>query len=180
MSSWWPFSKIYNRTCADGSVKTVYKNIDDAFPLFIPGWQGNLSSTVKGAEQLSGSATAEYATKIQGLLYTLDELNQGLMMTFRGAYVVYQNDPCAHAAFFEREVEKLLDEQRRLRALKMQIEGLIALAGNSAQQNNEFLKIFSEIVHRMGNYSFPKLSSSEIDDARQITQNILGGEDDVR
>lgn len=174
MNSWWPFSKTYNRRCSDGTVKTVYKNIDDAFPLHIPGWQGNLSATVKGLEQIEGSVKADFTSKIHGLLYTLDELNQGLMMTFRGAYVVYQNDPCSHAEFFEREVAKLLDEQHRLRTLKMQIEALITLASKSTQESEKFLNIFSEIVQKLGNYSAPKVASSEINDARNIVKSIVG------
>ena len=89
----WPLSKTYKVKSPDGHVKTVYRNVDDAFPLFIPGWKANINAAGKFLERLSGEIRAEYSTAIHGMLFALDELNQGLMMTFRAAYIVYQNDP---------------------------------------------------------------------------------------
>src|SRR5947208_17126263 len=104
----WPFFKTRKHYCPDGSVKLVYRNVDDAFPFYVPGWEGKLDAKLKGAP---ARLRAEYATKIQGLLYGLDELNQGVMFDFRAAYVTYMNDPCQHAGFFERQVEKIIHEQ---------------------------------------------------------------------
>jgi hypothetical protein len=76
-------SWTYEHQCPDGTVRIVYKNVDDAFPLFIPGWNGNVESnleTIKGAQI---NIKAEYAAKIQGVLYSLDELNQSLMISIR-------------------------------------------------------------------------------------------------
>ncbi|HSG38916.1 MAG TPA: hypothetical protein VLE27_04695, partial [Thermoanaerobaculia bacterium] len=83
----WPFAKTYRVRCPDGTVKTLHRNVDDAFPLFIPGWQGNVDAELKALEAIPARLRAKYETKIQGLLYRLDELNQSLMMNFRGAYV---------------------------------------------------------------------------------------------
>jgi hypothetical protein len=124
----WPFSKTYQHKCPDGSVKVVYKNIDDAFPLFLPGWQAAVSSEVTVPNVGAGSVRAEYADKIQGLLYGLDELNQSLMMKFRGVYVAYQSDPCANGGNFQRQIEGLLDGQHKLTVVKTQIQALIRLA----------------------------------------------------
>src|SRR5258705_9559056 len=42
-------------------------------------------------------------TKIQGLLFSLDELNQSLMMNFRGAYLAFATDPCGNARYAPRK-----------------------------------------------------------------------------
>ena len=174
----WPFSKTYQVKCKDGSVKTVYKKVDDAFPLFIPAWKGDLSAAGKILDKVNAEVKAEYAAAIHGLFYALDELNQGLMMTFRAAYVVYQNDPCQHGLFFEREVAKLLDEQRRLRALKVQLDGLIQLAKLKPEHPEEFTKVLMEVLDRMGTLLFPQATSIKIAEARRLAKGMTGGCED--
>lgn len=124
MSKWNPFTKSYERKCLDGSIKTIYKKAEDAFPLLINGYDAKMSSKIKtelidGAE-LSGSLKKNVDT----LLYGLDDINNGLMMSFRAAYVGFQSDPCANNVFFLEQITQINEEQRRLRALKMQIRGI--------------------------------------------------------
>ncbi len=171
----WPFSKIYQVRCRDGSVKTVYKKVDDAFPLCIQGWNADLSAAAKILDKVNAEVKAEYATAIHGLLYALDELNQGLMMTFRAAYVVYQNDPCQHGLFFEREVAKLLDEQRRLRALKVQVDGLIQMAKLKPEHSEDFLRVLVHVLDRMGTLLVPQATSIKIAEARRLAKRMTGG-----
>jgi hypothetical protein len=114
----------------------------------------------------------EYVTAIHGLLFSLDELNQGLMMTFRAAYIVYQNDPCSHSDFFEREIAKLLDEQRQLRALKVQIDGLIELARLQPQNTGEFANVLSNVVDRMGSLMLPQVTADRVEEAKRIAREM--------
>ena len=100
----WPYSKTYKHKCPDETIKIVYKNIDDAFPLFIPGWEGKVKNNVKAIESISVSMDADYATKIQGLLYDLNEFNQSLVMNFRTIYAYFQSDPCSNNNFFQRQI----------------------------------------------------------------------------
>ena len=115
----WPFSPTYRHKCPDGTIKTVYKNVDRAFPLYIPGWQGNVAADVKAQEIGTGELKAEYASKIQGLLFGLDELNQSQMMHFRGAYVAYSADPCGNSDLLKRQVETILREQTRFQMIRV-------------------------------------------------------------
>ena len=62
----------------------IYRNIDDAFPLYIPGWEGKASSSIEGIESVKANLNADYTTKIQGLIFSLDEFNNGIMIDFRG------------------------------------------------------------------------------------------------
>lgn len=168
----WPFWRTYKVRCSNGHTKTVYRNVDDAFPLFIPGWKANLSAAGKALDKVTAELKGEYATAIHGLLFALDDLNQGLMMTFRGAYVVYQNDPCRHGDFFEREVAKLLDEQRRLRALKVQIDGLIEIARLQPQNSDEFAKLLANTVDRMSVLMLPEATAQQIEEAKRIAREM--------
>ncbi len=170
-----PFSKTYKVRCPDGSVKTVYKNVDDAFPLHVPGWKANLSATGKFIDKVDANVKAEYSTAIHGLLFALDEFNKGLMITFRGAYVVYQNDPYKYADFFEREVAKILEDQRHLRILKIQIDGLIELAKLQSNQSEDFAKALAKVVDSMGSLMMPQITSERIQQAKEIVKQISEG-----
>lgn len=146
----WPFSKTYKHRCPDGSVKTVYRNVDHAFPLFIPGWQANMGAAIKAQELGTGEIKGEYASKIQGLLFSLDELNQSLMMNFRGAYVAFATDPCVNGALLNRQVETILREQHRLQLVRVQIRALIALAGSQRNSHEKVMDAFQRIVDQVG------------------------------
>lgn len=169
-----PFRQSYDVKCPDGSTKTVYKDVNVAFPLFINGWKGNFSSEVKAKELGDAAVKAEYATKIDGLLYALDELNQGLMMTFRAVYITYSTDPCGNALFFQREVSKLLDEQRRLRALKLQIDSLITMVKTQPNNLEKLTHIFSDLVHRIGIYPSQEVTIAEMRKAEQDAKALSG------
>lgn len=172
--SWLPFSrKTFKVKCKDGTVKTVYRHVNDAFPLHIPGWQANLFAAGKMLETGGADLKAEYATSMHGLLVSLDDFNKGLMMTFRAAYVVYQNDPCEHGSFFEREVTKLLEEQRRLRTLKVQIDGLVQIAKLHPENSKEFSIAMANVVDRMGYMLMPQITLERISEARSLAKKIM-------
>jgi hypothetical protein len=56
----WPFSKTYRVKCPDGSVKSVYRHVDDAFPLYIQGWQGDFNAEIKAMEAGGGRTKPTY------------------------------------------------------------------------------------------------------------------------
>jgi hypothetical protein len=168
------FGKTYRVKCPDGSHKWVHRNVDDAFPLYIKGYQGDVNAELTGLSEVSASAGATYATKIQGLLFGLDELNQGLMIHFRGVYLVYMSDPCGNAPFLQREVQKLLGEQQRLVRLRIQIRALIELARNHPEDTNSIVDHFQKIAGSMGGPALAEASRAEITEARKIAGEWAG------
>ena len=173
----WPFSKRYHIHCPDGTIKTVYKNVDNAFPLFIPGWKGDIGADIKGLEQASANVRATYEGKIQGLLFSLDDRNQSLMMTFRGIYMVYTSDPCSGSGFFERQVAKLLEEQHRLFVLRTEIQALIELAKNHPERGDLILSLFHSVVERLGGKSISEAAALEIAESRAIAKEWIEREE---
>ena len=45
--------------------KTVYRNVNDAFPLYIPGWQASAAAGVKAQELGTADLKAEYGSKVE-------------------------------------------------------------------------------------------------------------------
>jgi len=175
----WPFGKSYHVKCPDGSIKTVYRKVDSAFPLFIPGWKGDVSAELKAFEQLPAQAKATYESKVQGLLYTLDERNQSLMIEFRSIYVAFHSDPCGMADFFRRELEKLLDEQRHMSLLRAKIQGLIEVLKARPDPDAYLWSLFGDIVQGLGGKAMPEPALAEIRESRGLILHwIQKGEHD--
>lgn len=150
MASWNPLSKSYSVTCCDGSVKTVYKKIEDAFPLAIYGAETSISANLKAEMFENANLDAKMKSSVDGLLFGLDDINNGLMMSFRSAYIGFQTDPCTNNQFLIDQIEKINEEQRRLRALKMQIRGYVELVNSNPGDTVKLAEQYSELVNRIG------------------------------
>lgn len=174
--NWWPFAKTRFVRCPDGSIKTVYKTFDDAFPLYIPGWQGEVAaqSEIQG---MPAQMNAKYATQIHGLLVGLDELNRGVMFDFRIAYMAYVNDPCAHSGFFQREVEKMLDAQRLMRERRVKLQALVQLAQTYPNDSEAVFQGISRLFHELGRLDAPSAARAEIAETREDARRWIGGPD---
>lgn len=97
-----------------------------------------------GLARLNG----KYAQKIGGLLYSISDQNESLMLTFRSAYAGYQS-PCCNNAFLLRHLEKAMEGLQRLMELKMQIAGLISLAEQYPNNPEKVLPIYFKLVARI-------------------------------
>lgn len=178
MSFPWPWTKTRDMRCPDGTTRTIYKNIDDACPLFIPGFKADISGDIKGAAEFSGKVGAKYETDVKGLLFSLNEQNQSLMMSFRTVYLTFSSNPCGNDAFFKREIEKLLDEQRKISTLKIKIAALIQLALSAPDDSNRMNLIYSEIASLLGGSAVAQAASLEIVESREVAVQMLTGEHD--
>jgi len=171
--------KTYRVKCPDGTIRDVYKNVDDAFPLFIQGFQADVTAELKAIDGLSAKAKAAYATKLQGLLYGLDEHNHSLMMNFRAVYVVFQSDPCGSIEFLRRSIEKLCEDQKRLSDLRTKVRALIELAKNQKAESGEVFALFRVVVDGFSGPIVGEAAALEIAESRAIAKIwIEGGEDE--
>jgi len=170
----WRWGKTYTVRCPDGSRKTVYRNIDDAFPLFIPGLQRDLSASfggsakVAGVDKLKAEIKNEYVTKVQGLLFAIDELTQSLIVNFRSVYLTYASDPCNMAGFLQRQVEKVIAEQQRLTKHRLNVRVFIELAKNQPEKTLHILTMYKEIAGELGSAPALEATKMEIMEARQL------------
>jgi len=179
----WPFGKTYSVRCPDGSVKEVYRTIDDACPLYIQGIQRESSAkggaAVKSAGvNLHGEAKKKYGSKIEALIFGIDELTQTVMINFRSVYLVFSADPCNNNSFLLRQVEMLVAEQQRVASLRIQASTLIALV--QAQPGNAvaILKQFKQLAVGIGGDLALEVvkeeAKEEIAEARQLADRWSG------
>ncbi len=171
----WPWSKTYKHTCQDGSVKTIYKTVDYAFPLFIPGWEARIEGGTNAFGEVEARLEAQYASKIQGLLINLDKANRNLVLSFRVVYVVYQGDPCSHSDFLTRHVSKILEEENKLNRLQIQIQGLMDLAERHLEDAGAFWTLYRDVLMQLGGPSIQEEVSRELADSSANAMSWTGG-----
>ena len=174
MSRWNPFAKSYEKKCPDGTTKTVYKKVEDAFPLSINGYEAKISSKLKLELLEDVDLSGNLKTKVDGLLYGLDDINNGLMMQFRSAYVGYQTDPCANNEYLLIEIKKINEEQRRLRALKMQIRGFVEMLKSKPAESSEIAVLYGNLVNKIGSESMGTSGITEaITSSKQAAKELM-------
>jgi hypothetical protein len=181
MFSW---LKTKNHKCPDGTTKTVYRNVDDAFPFFLPGIKTKVGGDVNVPATVSVGVKAEYEEKALGLLVKLDDWNNSLMMSFRAAYVVYQGDPCSSYGYLQREVSGIMRKHELIQRIRLQIDGLLTLVKNSGGKNltqvlkSEFFVMYRGILEQMGSPVAREAAIAEIHDATQHAQKWIGEAND--
>lgn len=175
MAMRWPWAKTYEVKCPDGTVRIVHRRIEDACPLFIPGWKADVGAEFKGIDSLTATARAKYETHIHGLLFALNEQNESLMLSFRTVYVAYLSNPCKNDGFFRRELEKLLDEQRKISQFKVKISALIQLINSSPGSSAELAAIFRDMAGYSGQAIAAPVASTEIAETRLVARELMGG-----
>ena len=121
-------------------------------------------------EVLTGELQAQYASRVQGLLFGLDELNQSLMLSFRSIYMVYESDPCSNGGFFQRGMERLVAEQQRISLLRIQVRALIELAKNHPGETQRILAVFREVAGSIGGHPAVEAAVMEIQEERKLAQ----------
>jgi hypothetical protein len=143
---WNPFSKTYDVKCCDGTTKTVHKDIKNAFPLALTGFDAKASvglttESIKKAE-LSGSVQ----TKVEGLLFQLDEFNNSLVIKFRAAYEGYKSDPCSNNQFLLNQITTISERQEFFGLLKMQCRGFIELAKANPEDSKLITEKYNQVI----------------------------------
>lgn len=153
--------------------------MDDALPLHLPGFRASADASVAGVLG-SPAIRAEYETKIQGLLYSLSEKNNSLMMTFRSAYLVYQADPCRYGDYLADRVRELIADQQRLTNCGLLVRGLIDLAASHPDRPDLWMNAFLTVVAKMGGAG-PEIeavaAAAAIDANRQAARDWIAGDE---
>ncbi|WP_294324706.1 hypothetical protein [uncultured Chryseobacterium sp.] len=172
----WFFSKTYKHKCPDGTVRIIHKNIDHAFPLSLKENNKSFSGDLDVENIGNGKLKAEYQNKIKGLLFSINEQNQSLMINFRFAYAAFQADPCGNNSFITRQSELFSLGQQRLMELKTQITGLITLAESYPNNPEKVLPMYRNIIDKMSNSSSNTATVQAIVENREAANKWIKGQ----
>jgi len=111
----WPWSKTRRVNCKDGTCRDIYKNPDEAFPLFTRDLSTNITAQVEMLKELSIEVSADIQRLIAGFFYHIDEINRSLQLLFRTVYIMYGTNPCFLDEWMANQVEKIIAEEIKMR-----------------------------------------------------------------
>ncbi|BCG69727.1 hypothetical protein MesoLj113a_08850 [Mesorhizobium sp. 113-1-2] len=165
----------YKVKCPDGTTKIVHRDIDQAFPLSIKGWEGSVTAKLKAQGNVDGDISGAYKTKIESLLIAFDEYNSNIMLDFRAAYVVFQADPCSNGEYLPRSVERISSARAKQIDLTTKINALIEIAksGDSSKNHKQFMDIFGDVVGRLIPQATAPLAVEEIREATDTAKDFI-------
>lgn len=169
----WPFSKTRTVKYPGGVRKTVFKDIKHVFPLAVENQEKAITAGIEALDKAKATIDQRYAITIHDLLYSLSDLNQSLMLNFRGAYAVYLSDPLKYDDYLARRVERLGDEQHKLTSLKMKIDLLLTLAQTHAPEEN-FYKVVQSILDQLDGKAIAAGASQAIDESKELADSWIG------
>lgn len=160
--------------CHDGRTQWIFRNPEDAFPLQLTGFKAGIKADLKALQEVAATLSGEYVQQLQGLLYSLDNQNQSLMMSFRTYYIVYAANPSqtTHERL-EARCDALIQRQQALTDARIHLQSLIQLAQSG--RDAEYSELFRAIVDRVGGRSFAGAVAArlEIRESREIADDWI-------
>jgi len=130
--------------CSDGTVIEVYRNPDDAVPIYVNAIQTEAHASAKFAETVSASAGGKYKEQVTGISKLVADETANMLMRFRIIYQHYSESPCARQDYFQRNIDELLRENTRFNLAKLQLETLVQLTKKGSSQAEVFA-VFREV-----------------------------------
>ena len=167
-----PWTKKYKIKCPDGTTKMVYKNVDDALPVYVKGYEKEFKANAKGLEEIEGEIANSSKSKIDGMLYSLDYFNNSLQMEFRAIYLVYETDPCSNGELFSQKIYELIEKYSALNSLKLKIYGLVEAIKSGHINDTNFSENYLRLVSDNKDYLPVQASQVAIQEASKAFKQL--------
>jgi len=172
---WLPGAKNYTIKCPDGTTRTIYKDINEAFPLAIRDSNSKFDSDIKAENLAAAKVSVDYQSKVSNLLYRLSDENESLMLNFRTTYLAFIANPCDHGSFLMRQIETTIQKQAQLQELRMQINGLTILAQLCGNDPTTVMPIYIKIIGKISGFDDATIAQIEIQGNTQNAHNWIDG-----
>ena len=122
-----PFSKYYFEPCPDGIKRKVYKNIDDAFPIYCKNISSNYKAIFDVINEVKANLNVDNKSHIHDLLSKLDKINSDMQSQFRDAYADYKNDPYGKSDHLSSEIQKITEREINDRQFQIFLDKIILI-----------------------------------------------------
>lgn len=142
-----PLFRSYFVRCPSGAFKRVFWSAERAFPSSVPGFDAKLSSNIDTDVLTNTKFGAKYKKKADALLFSLDELNGDLQLLFRGAYVLYQTDPCEHGEELRAQIRDITARHQQLRAASVGIRSYVEMMKDPDADVSIVTQKYIELAH---------------------------------
>jgi hypothetical protein len=111
----WPLSKIRKEKCKDGTYRNVFKNPQDAFPLYIDDLKVQVHNEIELLKQFKMDTDVVVQRLASGLLFQIDSVNISMQAHFRAIYLGYSTNPCANDKWFTKGIDRIIKQETKMR-----------------------------------------------------------------
>jgi len=123
----WPWSRQRGVLCPDGSTHFVFKNVDHVFPYYFPQAKLSAAAALDGLKKVKGKVEVKYESRIEDILFRIDQKNGSVQYHLRAAYVVYSAAPCKKLDYLQAAIDATRQGEQELRGADMAIRALVTL-----------------------------------------------------
>jgi hypothetical protein len=157
------FFKSRTHKCTDGRAITVFRNPNDAVPLYVKPVTSQAKASFDTAATAKADVEAQYTQSVTGIASLVTVATENFLAKFRTIYQYYSEEPCSRDAYFRDKLDELLREQRRFEYVQLQLTTLIELSHNGSDRTG-----IMRILSRIHNSLTSPIEHTEI--TRQITK----------
>ena len=165
---WNPFSKYYFEPCPDGTKRMVYKNIDDAFPIYCKNISSNYKAVFDAIDEVKANLNVDNKSHIHDLLLKLDKINSSMQSQFRAAYADYQTDPCGKSDHLSSEIQKITERENSNRRFQIFMDKIISI--NKGRLSDTAIK--NLIIEAKSILVGPSISKNILTNLSQVTKTV--------
>lgn len=143
----------------NGRTIEVYRDPNDAIPLYVTPWSLAAKASLDAIEQAKGEVGLEYQQEILGLSELVNSESEEVLIEFKMIYAYYADSPCDREEDYRLQLFKLLDEKRKFRYIRLQMNTLIILVRNNVQPEKIMAEF--ETISRTITRSIDEIEMSE-------------------
>lgn len=117
--------------CCDGTTMEVFKDSNNAFPLYFRDWEKARNAAVSVSDEFSASLTESEKSSVSTALHGLDGINRSMQAKFAAAYELFSISPCGYLDRLYQDVQRITESETELRRLVF-----ILTAAGKMEQNS--------------------------------------------
>lgn len=136
--------------CPDKSVVWVYKDVEDLYPIKQTEKKSKGNIDIKGLEKVSVAVGKEYAEAIKGVLFKISERNASLILLLRGAYTIFEADPCGQKVAHAERTSQILRDQAKISEIEIRLQAILALTKVESFNPKELIYAFAGLAGQLG------------------------------
>ncbi len=140
---------FYIVRCPDGTVRQVYRNVDDLIPLVFKIENADVALGFQTDAGGSAGIKATYAAHVDYIRSGLNERRIKMIDAYRLAYGVYAADPCGRLDFLERKTEGLLADQSRDENARLKFIAFMEFLHSDSSSDKAAQKMFQDLINGM-------------------------------
>ncbi|GLZ37803.1 hypothetical protein [Actinokineospora sp. NBRC 105648] len=165
-------SKVTKHKCCDGSVRHVYRDVNDAYSMTLGDFDKKTRARLDVMEQATGEFERSHSAQMREAFFRITQANDTIAMNFRAVYMVYMSDPCGKSDYLAEQTTYLLQEHSRTNNLLIRLQALIEIARLGPKPGRDAMAQIFEALAQLPGFA-ERAAQAEIEQTRAASHAWL-------